>query len=229
MKHRLILVLGLLAVSLGIVAGSAFASGRGDGDRDGGPWKTYTVTYCVNGTTMVLKAHSEYAEMFATSVKYGHPVYMYTITKKGDYGDRFMRDGGKGKTKTETTYSFKEHQWIKGHKVHGVLISLASGACSGAGTSGMRADTGVFLCYSAYQLTPGVWPSAQAKALVDEGYWLAYAVSGNMPGGVNVGDHHLTCNLAAAQSVTGTLIGGDGTVVGSDYSDVFGFYPVVGQ
>ena len=90
-------------------------------------------------------------------------------------------------------------------------------------------ENGVFLCYSAYQDQPGVWPASEAKALLEKGYWYPYAVSGKVDGGTNVGDYHLTCNIAATQSVSKTsFVGGDGTVLGSAYAGVLGVYPMIG-
>jgi hypothetical protein len=91
-----------------------------------------------------------------------------------------------------------------------------------------RPENGIFLCYSTYQVTPGVWPEGQAKALVDDGYWLPYAVAGTDPGGTTLGAFHLVCNPAQTQSVGGTFVGGDGSVLGPVYRGTFGVYPVAG-
>ena len=110
----------------------------------------------------------------------------------------------------------------------------AVGACSsgGGGTGKPGAapapPVSYFLCYSAYQTTPGVWPKDVALQLLTQGYWLAYAVSGNVPGGTNLGGFHLVCNLASTQAVDGDFVGGDGTVLGSSYDGVQGLYPQIG-
>jgi len=54
---------------------------------------------------------------------------------------------------------------------------------------------GIYLCYSKFQTTPGVWPASEAAALVGQGYWEPTAVDGNVDGGVNVGSYHLECNV----------------------------------
>jgi len=112
--------------------------------------------------------------------------------------------------------------------------TASSGACSSNG--GGPAKPGVapappvsyFLCYSAYQTTPGVWPKDVALQLLTQGYWLAYAVPGTVAGGTNLGGYHLVCNLASTQAVDGQFVGGDGTVLGSSYSGVQGLYPQIG-
>jgi hypothetical protein len=111
--------------------------------------------------------------------------------------------------------------------------SASVGACSsGNGPANPGAapapPPSYFLCYSAYQTTPGVWPKDIALQLLQQGYWLAYAVSGNTAGGTNLGGFHLVCNLASTQAVDGQFVGGDGTVLGSVYSGVQGLYPQIG-
>jgi hypothetical protein len=88
----------------------------------------------------------------------------------------------------------------------------------------------VFLCYSSFGNVPGVWPIDVAKTLVaDGGYWLAYAVAGNVDGGTNIGGYHLVCNLGGTQSVTPGVVGGAGEVLGGGNNGDFGFYPVLGS
>lgn len=53
----------------------------------------------------------------------------------------------------------------------------------------------IFLCYSLYQVQPGVWPSSTAAALIKLGYWEPTAVDGNVAGGTNVGKYNLQCNV----------------------------------
>jgi hypothetical protein len=93
--------------------------------------------------------------------------------------------------------------------------------------------TNAFLCYSADQGNPGVWPMAVAKDLLKSGgYWSPYAVQGNVDGGTNVGGYHLTCNLASSQSAGDSTLGGAGEVDGAstkpDVTDVAGYYPIAG-
>lgn len=99
---------------------------------------------------------------------------------------------------------------------------LPTAAVSGGG------ENHVFLCYSAYQSQPGVWPASEAKTLFAEGYWLAYSVPGNVRGGTNVGDYHLVCNLAGTQSVSDTFVGDAGETLSSAYTGTFQIYPSLG-
>jgi hypothetical protein len=86
-----------------------------------------------------------------------------------------------------------------------------------------------FLCYSKYQVDPGVWPVGQARQLLAEGdYWEPSAMSGVVPGGTNVGAFHLVCNPPASGTSTGSYIAADGAVAGSDAAGQPGYYPFLG-
>ena len=115
-----------------------------------------------------------------------------------------------------------------------VALLVFVGAASAVGTKTTpRGEDGIFLCYSAYQVDPGVWRLSQASGLVKDGYWQPYAVLGNTVGGTNVGAYHLVCNLLAGQSVPTIhgYVGDGGNVLGSDvhdqYASVLGLYPLV--
>lgn len=89
----------------------------------------------------------------------------------------------------------------------------------------------VFLCYSKWQVEPGVWSYDMAHDLfTNDGYWLPFAVAGNVPFGTNIGGYHLVCNVAATQSVSSSLLGaGVSVYAGGETGGVFGpFYPVAG-
>jgi hypothetical protein len=110
-----------------------------------------------------------------------------------------------------------------------VFVTVTEGTCPTAPSSGPPPKpVGIFLCYSTFQTDPGVWPAPEAAELLTEGYWLPYAVPGNVTGGTNMGDFHLICNLASSQSVGDSFIGQDGTVFGPAYTGVSGLYPKVG-
>lgn len=70
-----------------------------------------------------------------------------------------------------------------------------------------------FLCYSKYQVQPGVWDAKTATALMAEGYWLPTAVDGNVDGGTNVGSYNLQCNATPKGDgwvgATGVFYAGD--------------------
>ena len=104
---------------------------------------------------------------------------------------------------------------------------ISSGRCP-------YSDNHIFLCYSKFNDVPGVWPAAEAQALMDEGYWSPEAIEGTVDGGTNIGGYHLVCNpplapLSFASSVTDpatAYIGGDGTLVGEAAAGIPGYYPL---
>jgi hypothetical protein len=102
--------------------------------------------------------------------------------------------------------------------------------CSGRSSCRPPADDasdGVFLCYSKFQTTPGVWPQDEAAALLAEGYWPPVAVAGNIEGGPNLGGYHLVCNATGAP--TGKVVNENGEVFdGSPTADGIGYYALIG-
>lgn len=91
------------------------------------------------------------------------------------------------------------------------------------------AENHVFLCYSKFQVDPGVWPVSQAQALLQSGYWEPSALSGTTAGGTNLGAFHLVCNPPASMKPSGSSIGGDGTANdGANVGDDPGYYPSLG-
>jgi hypothetical protein len=52
---------------------------------------------------------------------------------------------------------------------------------------------GIFLCYSQYQVDPGVWSSSQAQELLAGGYWKPVAVAG-LQSSTRYGAFSLVCN-----------------------------------
>jgi hypothetical protein len=84
----------------------------------------------------------------------------------------------------------------------------------------------VFLCYSKFQVQPGVWSAVDAVLLMQAGYWQPTAVDGNVTGGTNVGKYNLQCNVTPK---------GDGYVDASGvfwppnfapaHEEVLGYYP----
>jgi hypothetical protein len=66
------------------------------------------------------------------------------------------------------------------------------------------------------------------------GYWTPYALSGNVPGGNNIGSYHLICYLPPGMKETGGFIGGDGNAVPAvspyvnDGNPIPGVYRVIG-
>ena len=115
-----------------------------------------------------------------------------------------------------------------------VAIAAVGASAAGKPPAPKPVEHSVFLCYSTYQVDPGVWKISQAETLFKAGYWQPYAVAGNVTGGTNVGKYHLICNLATGQSVPAVhgYVGGGGTVVGADmhkaYETNLAFYQIVG-
>lgn len=84
----------------------------------------------------------------------------------------------------------------------------------------------IFLCYSKFQVLPGVWPHDVAADLLAAGYWYPNAVPGNVDGGPNLGAYHLVCN--ATGTATGDDLNLNGEVVSAAYADDnLGYYPIV--
>src|SRR5206468_8864684 len=57
----------------------------------------------------------------------------------------------------------------------------------------LRAPDGAFLCYSRFQVDPGVWPAAEAAALLARGYWRPTATLGTLSA-TRLGPYSLVCN-----------------------------------
>lgn len=109
------------------------------------------------------------------------------------------------------------------------LVTPPEPVTPSSATSPPRGPNNFFLCYSTFQTVPGVWSEAEAKALLAQGYWQAYAVKGTVPGGTNIGGYHLVCNLAGTQAVSPDFAGGAGETVGKGYvGDNIGYYSVIG-
>jgi hypothetical protein len=108
-----------------------------------------------------------------------------------------------------------------------VIHHISAGRCPSP-------DNHVFLCYSKFNDVPGVWPAAEAQALMDDGYWSPEAVEGTLDGGTNIGGYHLVCNppvapisfASLATDPTTSYIGGDGTPVGEAAAGIPGYYPL---
>lgn len=105
---------------------------------------------------------------------------------------------------------------------------------SAGSTSAPQGPENIFLCYSKFQVDPGVWSLADATQLVaGGGYWKPSAVFGGASS-TKVGFFNLVCNpggaTAASAATTPTLgvqSGGDMTSVPSmmDQIDVYPFVP----
>lgn len=125
------------------------------------------------------------------------------------------------------TWSFRAEVQIGEETVVSNCVTIGPGVSAVAAPP----ESNVFLCYSAFQTNPGVWPTSQAPALMKAGYWSPYAVKGNAEGGTNLGGYNLACNLATAQAAGSQFATSDGSTSGPDaYSTVNGvpgWYPVI--
>jgi hypothetical protein len=96
----------------------------------------------------------------------------------------------------------------------------------------LAGENSFFLCYSVFQVEPGVWPAHIAgELLAGGGYWQPYAVKGNVPYGTNVGDYHLVCNIATGQAAGQQFSGTGGDISGTEafpmLTGQLGWYPLV--
>jgi len=106
------------------------------------------------------------------------------------------------------------------------LAPTAATATAGCGAIPITDEPdNVFLCYSKFQVDPGVWPPEVAAQLLAEGYYYPVAVPGNVPGGTNIGNYHLVCNGKAAAS--GDVVNQNGLVMPAEAAgDTLGYYPL---
>ena len=103
--------------------------------------------------------------------------------------------------------------------------SAATGATGCGAIPIVDEPDAVFLCYSKFQVEPGVWPPEEAVRLLAEGYYYPTAVKGNVPGGTNLGDYHLVCNAPIATS--GDVVNENGLVFPpTETGGALGYYPL---
>ncbi len=90
----------------------------------------------------------------------------------GPYGTSLSSLNGSSANGTWKLY-IQDNCLIDQGTISGWTLHLTTG-----GTT--RAEDNIFLCYSKFQVDPGVWRMSIAKSLLKEGdYWLPYAVAGN--------------------------------------------------
>jgi len=88
----------------------------------------------------------------------------------------------------------------------------------------VRSPDGVFLCYSKFQVDPGVWPATVAPALVAGGYRQPYAILGKSSA-TRLGPYSLVCNPPASAVVsTREAVDSSGAVITEARG--LGLYPV---
>src|SRR3954451_20761465 len=88
-----------------------------------------------------------------------------------------------------------------------------------------RNPDGVFLCYSKFQVDPGVWPATDAPSLVAGGYWQPDAVLGKSSA-PRFGAYSLVCNPPAGAVVSARESVDSGGAVITGTRGGLGLYPV---
>jgi hypothetical protein len=124
---------------------------------------------------------------------------------------------------------------IPGSVFHPVL----SGACAAGSPTTSPGDTstttsagstdGIFLCYSKWQVDPGVWGVDEARDLLAAGYWKPVAVAG-ITSATRLGAYSLVCNPdKQAASAPGTAVDDGGMVyTAPDELGALGTYLITG-
>lgn len=116
-----------------------------------------------------------------------------------------------------------------------LAVAAASGAAAMPATPAAQTAT-AFLCYSTYQVNPGVWPLSvsnsahhSAGQLMALGYWSPFAEQ-STPTGTAIGNGwYLTCNLPANLKpvASGDLLGRKGGVfTPAKQAGKPGYYPI---
>ena len=92
----------------------------------------------------------------------------------------------------------------------------------------VRDPDGAFLCYSRFQVDPGVWPEKEAAALLANGYWRPTAVPGAVSA-TRLGPYSLVCNPPNVARVVEHGFVDDGGVRLAGVGDPWlGLYPLAG-
>jgi hypothetical protein len=218
MKRLIVVLVGLLAAcAFAATASAGFSDHHGDDNGDHhGTSTTSTFSFCVAGETKTPPRQT-------TTI----PSTDFTYGQAAERGGYYSYSDGH-----HLQYTLHDPWTFEGPVYHVTFYKVTAGACGAAATSPAPPEVNVFLCYSAFQGDPGVWPVGEAAALLKSGYWSPYAVPNTVAGGTNIGGYHLVCNVATGQSAGTSVLGGAGEVYGSgaakDVTNVPGHYSVVG-
>jgi hypothetical protein len=123
----------------------------------------------------------------------------------------------------------------------GVFHPVSSGACAagsptpGDGSTATSVSTapgspdGIFLCYSRYQVDPGVWGLDAAPGLLAGGYWKPVAVAG-IQSATRLGAYSLVCNpdKQAASAPAAAVDDGGGISASQDQLGALNSYVIAG-
>ncbi|HZQ88944.1 MAG TPA: hypothetical protein VFA42_02960 [Gaiellaceae bacterium] len=242
MKRLLVLLAAAAVMTFAALAAATPTFGGGDGH--------WTLTLAADQTQLAVGTDASFSGALVTPNKEGVPDQIIEVQvtpgatcSSSDYGSVSWKDGPPT-TDEDGAYSFTifspddpvilSFQTVTDNVVSNcvtVTWSAGGGPVITTGPTAPPPPSNVFLCYSASQTDPGVWPASMAASLMAQGYWSPYAVKGNVTGGTNVGSYHLVCNLAAGQAAGQQFAGGDGFVSGADAFKALtgapGWYPVV--
>src|SRR5262245_21934768 len=90
----------------------------------------------------------------------------------------------------------------------------------------LREPDGAFLCYSRFQVDPGVWPAGEATALLARGYWRPTAVLGTVSA-TRLGPYSLVCNPSTqARPIEHGFVDDGGTRLVGVEDPWLGLYPI---
>ena len=92
-----------------------------------------------------------------------------------------------------------------------------------------RDEESAFLCYSRFQVDPGVWVNSQASTLLAGGYWIPDAVRGETLGSKTVltGGYALVCNPPSGYAPTGKYVDESNDLFSAaSGKSLLGLYPV---
>jgi hypothetical protein len=110
-----------------------------------------------------------------------------------------------------------------------VAVPPGAGATPEAAAAVPRGEEGIFLCYSKFQVDPGVWTFSTAQTLLaGGGYWKPYAVLG--PGSsTHMGYYSLVCNpgKVAASAPTAAVDGSGDVLAVPGLLDLLNVYPLL--
>jgi hypothetical protein len=120
----------------------------------------------------------------------------------------------------------------------GVFHPVSSGDCAagsptggggGSTGTGQGSTNGIFLCYSRWQVDPGVWGVDEAQGLLAGGYWKPVAVAG-IQSATRLGAYSLVCNpdKQAASAPAAAVDDGGQVYTSPDELGALGTYVIAG-
>jgi hypothetical protein len=241
-KRRWRLLVAVVAVlAFALAAGTAFAGtapiekNNSDCGVDDGGTNIGTMTATRTGASVTFTYDVTTAPGLDASDDYD-----ITLWRAKSHGNCEQVGGSRGTLSTDGSglgsFTFSTNlasgsYFVTAHNGNGYNDSLIvdlTVASARAQAAPAGAPSGIFLCYSKFQMDPGVWGEGTAPLLLAAGYWLPYAIAGNVDDGTNVGGYHLTCNLTGTQKTLGGFVDGAGEMWPADTTGMTGLYPLAG-